>query len=88
MRVIGGLVLVIGILGGFATIEEFGTIEGPFGMTASNPVGVWMGIGIIAQSILWSVLSFALAAAENSALVRTELWELRNELRAAASRDG
>jgi hypothetical protein len=45
-------------------------------------MAIWAGVGVIVQSVMWAVFGFAIAAAaENSAAMRQELWELRNEAR-------
>jgi hypothetical protein len=81
-RIVGGIVLVLGCIGGLVIMSKYGSIEVGFGQTVRNPMAIWAGVGVIVQSVMWAVFGFAIAAAaENSAAMRQELWELRNEAR-------
>jgi hypothetical protein len=87
-RISGWIILLLGCIGGLVIIAKHGSVEVGFGQVIQNPVAVWGGLAVILQSIMWTILSLAVAAAaENSAEMRREIWDLRSELRAGKSGD-
>jgi len=81
VRQLGYVVLGAGVIGGVLVLVNFGTVEVPeftsMGLgtprTVSNPLGITLGILIIAQSVILSAICIALgSAAENTAILRRE----------------
>lgn len=86
LKVFGWVILLSGAFGGVWVLRSLGSVEIPSyipGMPAervANPMGVAVGLGMIAQSVVSALMCFALAAtAENTGILRREAFYARQQ---------
>lgn len=91
LKAVGWLNLVAGVFGGAWVLRNLGSVEVPNYIPSmppervANPMGVVVGFGLIAQSVVSALICFALSAtAVNTAALRREAFYARRQRNAAA----